>query len=122
MITASTTGAASSSAAVKMLDERGLDAADHRADRRRVEQRHEVVGAVRPWITQASPPIAMKIEHADERVEPGRRIEELGAGHRVDERAEREPDQRVEERAGDVDRGEEHGDREREGEADDAAP
>ena len=42
----------------------------------------------------------------------------LGARHRVDERAEGEADQRVEERAGHVDRGEERGEREREGEAD----
>ena len=50
-------------------------------------------------MTQASPLMAMKTSDADQRVEL-RQDEALVAGDRVDERAEREADQRVEQRAG----------------------
>src|SRR3954465_4128057 len=95
-----------------------LDARDHRAERRVVEERHEVV---RPVQALDDPGVAVDRDehgHADERVEL-RQDRGVVAGERVDQRAEREADQRVHQRARGGHGGEQDGDREGEGEPDD---
>src|SRR3954470_1698794 len=97
--------------------ERVLDARDHRADRRVVDERHELVGAVQALDDPRVAADGDEDRDADERVEL-RQHRRVHAGDRVDERAEREADERVRERAGGGHGVEEDGDRQAEGEAD----
>src|SRR4051794_1884867 len=106
------------------LDRGGEDAGEgllHRMDEpaelRRVDQRHELVRARE---TLKDPGVAVDRDedhHADQAVQL-RDDRRLGAGHRVDERAEGEADHRVEQRARRGDRGEQRGQHEGERRAD----
>src|SRR3954462_9951862 len=95
-----------------------LDTGDHRAEHGVVDERHELVRAVEAL---DDPGVAVDRDehgHADERVEL-RQDRGVVAGERVDQRAEREADQRVHQRAGGGHGGEQDRDREGEGEPDD---
>src|SRR5262245_25434426 len=92
--------------------ERLLDAADHRAERGVVDERDEVVGVV-----QALDDPGVAVDRDEDR-DPDERValrddRRVVARDRVDERAEREADERVHQRAGRAHGGEQHGDGER---------
>src|SRR4051812_752953 len=97
--------------------ERVLGAPDDRAERGHLGDADEVVGLREPLHHPGLAADRDEDHHADQRVEL-REHGRLVAVDGVDEPAVGEPDQRVEERARDRDRGEQHRDREGEREAD----
>src|SRR4051812_12767212 len=97
--------------------ERVLDARDHRAERRRAGERDEVVGVMQAL---DHPGVAVdRDEHGDPDERVGLREDRrVVARDGVDERAEREADERVGQRAGGADGREQDRERVREGEPD----
>src|SRR3954453_15288335 len=85
--------------------EHELGAVDHRADRRHLQQRHGVVGAADALDDPRGAVDGNEHHHAEERVHLGQH-RGLVAGHGIDRRAEREADQRVQQAARHLQRGE----------------
>ena len=98
MISAMSTGAPIMNAAAKMPENATCAPCDERADRRRVEQRHGLVGAREALDDPGVAADRDEDRDAEQRVELGDH-RRLVARYRVDERAEREADQRVQQRA-----------------------